>query len=261
MVNNLRHAFFLARLYRHPVTVHLCYFRWWRLSVLEIGVLVGLALADSTSIGTLVIPLWLLLRDRLSVRHTLLYLVVIAAFYWAVSLVLLALMTQIGPLAENIHLDRLWSWVQLAVGVAVLALGVWVDRRGRIEGRPSRAQRWRDRALQLDRTRAVIGLALAAGVLEAATMLPLLAALGMIERSTLSPVESTLAVSGYVAIMMLPATVLLTVRAVIGERGARPLAAVGRWLERQTNAVAGTVLIVVGALVSADAAIRLDLIS
>jgi cytochrome c biogenesis protein CcdA len=224
------------------------------------GVLVGLALADSTSVGTLVIPVWLLLRDRLQARQTLLYLVVIAAFYWAVSLVLLALMTQMGPLVRTIHVDRSWSWGQLAAGVAVLAFGVWVDRRGPVEGQPSRAQRWRDRALKLDRTRAVIGLALAAGVVEAATMLPLLAALGMIERSTLSPVESPLAVSGYVAIMMLPATVLLAVRAGIGGRGARPLASVGRWLERHTNAIAGTVLIVVGALVSADAAIRLDLI-
>jgi cytochrome c biogenesis protein CcdA len=225
------------------------------------GVLVGLALADSTSIGTLVIPVWLLLRDRLNVRQTLLYLVVIAVFYWAASLVLLALVTQTGPLVKHIHLDRSWSWAQLAAGVAVLALGVWADRRGPAEGRYSRAQRWRDRALQFDRTRAVIGLALAAGVLEAATMLPLLAALGMIERSTLSPVESTLAASGYVAIMMLPATVLLAVRAGIGERGARPLASVGRWLERHTSAVTATVLIVLGALVSADAAIRLDLIS
>lgn len=224
-------------------------------------VLVGLALADSTSIGTLVIPVWLLLRDRVKVRQILLYLVAIAGFYWVASLALLALVTQIGPLAKNIQPDRSWSWAQLAAGLAVLAFGVWVDRRGRTGGQPSRAQRWRDRAFQLDRTRAVIGLALAAGVLEAATMLPLLAALGMIERSTLSPVESTLTVSGYVTIMMLPATVLLAVRAGMGKRGARPLATVGRWLERHTNAVAGTVLIVVGALISADAAIRLDLIS
>ncbi|MGN7860916.1 GAP family protein [Microbacterium sp. 22303] len=228
----------------------------------ELGVLVGLALADSTSIGTLVIPIWLLMRERLEVGRILLYLVVIAGFYWVLSLALLAFVTQVTEFAHTLQPDRSWSWIQLAAGVIVLGLGIWTDRRpGPSTAQPSRAGRWRSRTLRLDGNRAIIGLALTAGVLEAATMLPLLAAVGMIERSTFSPIESALAVSGYVAIMMLPAIALLAVRVGIGERAAQPLAAAGRWLERQSNAVIATILIVLGGLVAADAAIRLDLVS
>lgn len=51
--------------------------------------LAGLALVDSTSIGTLFIPIWLLLAPgRVSVRRILVYLGTIAAFYFAVGLVL-----------------------------------------------------------------------------------------------------------------------------------------------------------------------------
>lgn len=262
VVHDLRHPPFIARPYRQSVTVRLCCLRWWRVVASELGVLVGLALADSTSIGTLVIPIWLLMRERLEVGRILLYLVVIAGFYWVLSLALLAFVTQVTEFAHTLQPDRSWSWIQLAAGVIVLGLGIWTDRRpGPSTAQPSRAGRWRSRTLRLDGNRAIIGLALTAGVLEAATMLPLLAAVGMIERSTFSPIESALAVSGYVAIMMLPAIALLAVRVGIGERAAQPLAAAGRWLERQSNAVIATILIVLGGLVAADAAIRLDLVS
>lgn len=228
----------------------------------EMGALAGLALADSTSIGTLVIPVWLLMRERFEARRTLLYLVAVAGFYWVVSLVLLAFMARVAAATESIHLGRSWVWGQLAIGGMVLAIGFWCDQRPAVamEGSP-RVQRWRDRMLRLDENRTVVGLALTAGVMELATMLPLLTALGMLEKSNLSPTASVLAMTGYVALMMLPATALLAMRVALGVRVAKPIASLGRRLERHAHAITATVLMAVGGLASADAAIRLDLIS
>ena len=52
--------------------------------------LVVLALIDATSIGTLVIPIWLLLRRdyRRAIPRVLLYLGLLAGFYWAIGLLL-----------------------------------------------------------------------------------------------------------------------------------------------------------------------------
>lgn len=228
----------------------------------EVGVLTGLALADSTSIGTLVIPVWLLMRERFEARRTLLYLVAIAGFYWAVSLVLLTFLERVAAVAENIHLGRSWIWGQLAIGVTVLAIGFWCDQRpAAAMERPSRMQRWRERTLRLSENWAVVGLALMAGLMELATMLPLLTAVGMLEKSNLSSIASVLAMTGYVALMMLPATALLVMRVALGVRVAKPIASLGRRLEHHAHAITATVLMAVGGLVSADAAISLGLIS
>ena len=54
------------------------------------GVLVVLALIDSTSFGTLLIPVWLLLAPgRLRAGRVLVYLGTVAAFYLAVGIVVL----------------------------------------------------------------------------------------------------------------------------------------------------------------------------
>jgi hypothetical protein len=55
------------------------------------GALVVLALIDSTSFGTLLIPIWLMLSpDRPSARRLVLFLVTVAGFYFGVGVALLA---------------------------------------------------------------------------------------------------------------------------------------------------------------------------
>lgn len=232
------------------------------MSFTELSILVGLALADSTSIGTLVIPVWLLMRDPLQAHRVLLYLTVIAGFYWLVSVTLLASMTRITTNTHGIQLDHSWVWAQLTIGAIVLAVGLWIDRRREPSTKQSsRTQHWRNRTFRRGDNRAMIGLALTAGLLELSTMVPLLTALGMLERASLSTIASGLTVTGYVTLMMLPACVLLLIRVVLGERITKPLAAIGWRLEQLANAITATVLIAVGGLISVDAAIRLGFIS
>ena len=52
--------------------------------------LAGLALVDSTSFGTLVLPLMMLLAPQVRTRNLVVYLATIAAFYFAVGVALLA---------------------------------------------------------------------------------------------------------------------------------------------------------------------------
>ena len=51
--------------------------------------LAGLAVIDSTSIGTLVVPLWMLVHPQLRARMVVLYLAVIGLFYWILGVGLL----------------------------------------------------------------------------------------------------------------------------------------------------------------------------
>lgn len=99
---------------------------------MELSVLAGLgvlALVDGTSVGTLGIPVWLGLQPGVRSRMVFRYLVAIAAFYWAVGVVLFAgaAATLEGVLASTQGDAR--SWLQLVVGLALLAASFWVDPR------------------------------------------------------------------------------------------------------------------------------------
>ena len=52
--------------------------------------LAGLALVDSTSFGTLVLPLMMLLAPQVRTRNLVVYLLTIAVFYFGVGVALLA---------------------------------------------------------------------------------------------------------------------------------------------------------------------------
>ncbi|MFC6356963.1 GAP family protein [Luethyella okanaganae] len=231
------------------------------MTIPEGGVIVALALADSTSIGTLVIPVWLMIGSRAVPRRIALYLVVLAGFYWGAGLILLVSVNQVVPFVAQMSAGRAWGWSQLVIGAVVVALGVMVDRRSSSSARPSpRLQRWRSRALRPVEARGVIAFALAAGVLELAGMLPFFVAIGMLARSGLAPMHASAVLAIYVVIMMLPAVVLLTIRTFAGGRVSPLFELLERWLERHADVVIGTVLMAVGGLLAADAAIRLDLL-
>lgn len=261
VIHNFRHHPFLAQPYRALLRYKRVAKEGDELSLSELGTLTGLALADSTSIGTLAIPVWLLMRSRFQIRRILLYLSVVAGFYWSVSLMLLASTRHMAIAAHGFHLSQSWSWIQIAIGAIVLVIGFWIDRPSQSNTKsPSRTQRWRNRALRLDDDRSVIGLGLTASLMELATMVPLLTAIGMLKRSDMSVVASGLAVTGYVALMMFPAGVLVLARMAFGERMTKILATIRQQLEVHAHAITATVLMAVGSLISIDAALRLNLI-
>ena len=189
--------------------------------------LVVLALVDSTSMGTLVIPLILLVVGEGGARRvsgrTLLYLAIIGVFYLLLGIALLA---GLLPLME--HLGHLLAspQVMLVLAVAGAALVWWsfridpsaIRKRG---GDPeASARRWTARARAASgRPPALVALALGAGLIEAASMIPYLAALGIIADMGIGLPRGALVLVGYCAVMILPGIVLCGARMLLGARG------------------------------------------
>lgn len=199
--------------------------------------LVLLALVDSTSIGTLVIPLILLVVGeggalRIAGR-TLLYLGVIGVFYLLLGVLLLAgllpLLDSFGHLlaAPQVML------VLAVIGVLLVVLSFRMDpksvaKRG---GDPEASVRkWTTRARRASgRASLLVGLALVAGVIEAASMIPYLAAMGIIADMGVGLGRGALILVGYCAVMILPGAVMCGIRAVLGARADAALDRVHEW--------------------------------
>ncbi|XVU30194.1 GAP family protein [Actinoplanes sp. CA-054009] len=218
------------------------------------GSLAVLALIDSTSFGTLLIPIWLLMHPG-PVRpgRMLVFLGTVAVFYFAVGLAVAlgadAFLPQITRLLDT----RPVSWIQLVLGVGLFFWSFRLDRRrGTGGGRPAR---WRERALSDGSAAGLAGLALAAAAAEVTTMLPYLAAIGLLTGADLGPGVIAVVMAAYCLIMILPALLLLGARLAAGDRLTPLLTQVGDRLAR-SNALAWIVGIV-GFLLARDAAIRL----
>ncbi|WP_033342506.1 GAP family protein [Catenuloplanes japonicus] len=220
--------------------------------------LAGLALIDSTSIGTLVIPIWMLLAPRVRASRFLIYLATVAVFYAVVG-VILVLGAEAATAAFSGLADARWvSWVQLAAGVGLFAWSFRFDgkrRRG-----PGRADRWKARLTGENATvTAMIGLGVGAAALEVATMLPYLAAVGLITSADLPVAGWLVTLAGYVLVMILPALLLGGVRALARDRIAPLLERLSTWLATHTEGALGWVLGIAGFLLARDAAFRLGL--
>lgn len=220
--------------------------------------LVLLALVDSTSMGTLVIPVILLVvgqggAARVAGR-TLLFLAVIGTFYLLLGVALLA---GLLPLLEA-YGDLLSSPpVLLAIGLLGVGLVVWsfrldpkaIAKRG---GDPeASARRWTDRARRAaGRPSLLVGLALLAGLVEAASMIPYLAAMGIIADMGAGLGRGALVLVGYCAVMVLPGTLLCGVRAALGGRADRALERVHDWAVRSAAGAFSWTVGIVGVLLA-----------
>ncbi|HEY1105310.1 MAG TPA: GAP family protein, partial [Agromyces sp.] len=126
-------------------------------------------------------------------------------------------------------------------------------RRGRIS-------RWRDRLLSDAASPAnVMAVALAAGLIEVATMLPYLVAMGMLAEADLAAPMRFAALAGYCAVMIAPALLLLALRIVAAPLVQRPLERLAAWLERTAAENTAWILGIVGFLVARGAASELGL--
>ncbi|MDT0200526.1 GAP family protein [Nocardioides sp. AE5] len=235
-----------------------------------IGALLVLALVDSTSFGTLLIPIWLLLTPgRIRARRVLVFLGTVAAFYLLLGLVL--------ALGAQVLLDEFAAAarstpvlvVQLVLGAALVVLGLTIEpwtkagkekKRARRAAReaehgPGRATRMRQRAMDADAPLgAVVGLAVAAAAVEAASMLPYLAAIGLIVSADLALGTTTLVLVGYCLVMVLPASILLGLRLGLHQRIEPLLARIEAWLSRNSGEAIAWVLFLVGLYLAAGAA-------
>ena len=192
-----------------------------------LGALAVLALVDSTSTGTLVIPVAMLIHEQPRCSRICAYLVAIGVFYWGLGMAISS--AGIRALTSSVWQEALESRtayaVQLALGIALVAGSYLVDskaqerRRARRGDRPGLVQRMMASVLGPSaRWGAVIGLALVAGGIEEASMLPYLAAIGILASQAPEPVVTAAILVAYVLVMVAPAIVLTALRMVVGER-------------------------------------------
>ena len=106
----------------------------------------ALALADSTSFGTLLIPVWLMTARQVLVRQHLLYLAVVGACYWVLGLALAFGLSAAWDDLRGLTDTTPALVVQLAVGLGLVVFAL-LPSRWRPAARPGRAARWRDELL------------------------------------------------------------------------------------------------------------------
>ena len=239
------------------------------MALVTLGGLAILALIDSTSFGTLGLPVLMLARHRVAVRPFLAYLGVIAGFYVLLGIALLggANLALPGLAAAGDSAPVLRA--QIGVGVALFAVSFLIDKRGRawlrsVRGRPaptpgsSRHDRWAARITGPNADlRVVTGVALAAGLVEAASMLPYLGAIGLLAAAPLAVPGKIAVLVGYAGVMVLPALALLGARLALAHRIEPALRRVHAWIDRYADDTLGWVVGIVGFLVAADGVSRL----
>lgn len=205
-----------------------------------------LALIDSTSIGTLLIPLWLLLRPdaRRVLPRILLYLGVLAGFYLLVGI---AILSGAGWVIAGLGTDSLTQipavqWAMVIGGGALLAYALRPDpakKRAKVAlsagtfdagsgtqvpgapgvEPPAAELKWQNRlSTALRSPGGMVVLALVAGLLELPTMVPYLVAIGFLSNSTLPVAGGVGLLIAYCLLMLLPALVLIGLRAAAGTK-------------------------------------------
>lgn len=230
-----------------------------------LGVLAVLALLDSTSFGTLLIPLWLLMAPgRVRPGRLLAYLGVVAGTYAVVGVVLLACLSLFG--------DRLISWadaargspvaqvLQLALAVGLILWSLRLDpmtragkearrRREEARGTADRMARFRARAVGADGAAGpgpLLALAGTAVVLELPTLVPYLAGIALVAGEGPGWPAGAPMILFYCAVMIAPALVLLLARLVAHRLIASPLERLEAWLSRHANATIALILFLAG---------------
>lgn len=291
-----------------------------------------LALIDGLSVGTLLIPVFLLLHPgRVRVGRILLYLGTIAAFYLVVGLLFLWGLVNLVDVAADFLGSPAGMIIRLVVGAALLitalvmptkpsadaaaahpasrgavhtdadrasddVLSVWArlgapataadvtppaaaaaasEPRAAASPpplpaatadaapaapRPGRLLRWRERLLD-PRTRgvAVMAVAVAAGLVEVATMLPYIVAMTMLAEAGVDTSLRVLSLAGYCALMIAPAVVLLVLRLVAKGLVQRPLERFAAWMERTGAENTAWIIGGLGFLIARSAATELGL--
>lgn len=225
---------------------------------MDIATLTGLgalALIDSTSFGTLGLPVLMLAQRQVNRRAYVVYLLTICPFYLGLGLVLLAGVRGVRTLLDGVSASPAIDGVQLAFG-AILLVGSFFIGKGP-EG-ATRRNRWSTRVAGPDPDlRAVVGVALAAGLTEAASMLPYLAAIGIVSAATVTASLRVLILVGYVAVMGMPALVLLAARLAVAQRAQPALDRLARWIEKASGETLAWIIGIVGFLLARDALARL----
>lgn len=222
-----------------------------------------LALIDSLSIGTLLIPVFLLLSPgRVRASRLLLYLATIAGFYLVIGLLFLWGLVNVVDVAADALASPAGTIVRLIIGAGLLVGSFFIPTSSKAEGAagPGRITRWRERLLAPNSTRrALMAVAIAAGLVEVATMLPYIVAMTMLADSGIEPVMRVASLVGYCLVMIVPALLLLLLRVVAAALVARPLQRLADWMQRTGAENTAWIIGIIGFLIARAAAVELGL--
>ncbi|MER6007511.1 GAP family protein [Nonomuraea angiospora] len=214
--------------------------------------LAALALVDSTSFGTLGIPVYLLLASKRS-RGLLIYLATIAVFYFLVGVALMLGLSTVMDRFGDVLRSGPAYWVQLVLGVGLFALSFRLDPKRRAKlGKPER--RFEPR---VGGPRVMVLLGLTAGALEVATMVPYLAAVGIMTTAGLTVGQWVPVLGAYVLVMILPPLALMGLRAVAGAWLEPKLEWLRAWMSKHAASALSWGVAIVGFLLARDAAFYL----
>ncbi|RXZ78694.1 hypothetical protein EBB07_25935 [Paenibacillaceae bacterium] len=231
-----------------------------------ISSLVVLALIDSTSFGTLLIPIWFLMTSgRVRVDRFFIYLFTVVGFYFVAGLVIMfgadAFLNRNASLLDS----NLFLFGQFTLGIVLMVISQLIDTkkaRARAAERAARGEgrilKWRNRVMGDSVSRQgsitmLIGLALTAVVLELGTMLPYLAAIGLIASEGPSWPMSGILLFGYCIVMVVPALALLAGRFVAYRALKQPLARLDNWLVKNAQSTTAWIIGIVGFLLTVNA--------
>lgn len=178
--------------------------------------LVGLALLDSLSIGTLVIPLALILMWR-NVRVPALatYLLTVAAVYFSLGVAMLLGFTGLSSYVERITDTPVFPWITLILGAILAIYGIFGPDP--VKPAPGELPKQLDKPIQTSLTKMIL-LGLGASLTEAATMLPYIAAMGIISDWDVPMAGQVAAIATYCGIMIAPTVVLATIALMAGQK-------------------------------------------
>lgn len=249
--------------------------------------LATLALIDSLSVGTLLLPAFLLLSPgRVKAGRIVVYLATIATFYLIVGLLFLWGLVNVADVAGDFLASPAGTITRLVLGAALLATSFLIPAKKpvphyraespstdtssaiptaqepeRAEPQPSgRVTLWRERLLAPGtNVAAVMAIALAAGLVEVATMLPYIAAMtALTDAGTSAPVKVA-ALAGYCLVMILPALLLLILRVVAAPLVQGPLERIAAWMQRSGAETTAWIIGIIGFLIFRAAAVELGL--
>lgn len=236
----------------------------------SLGTLALLALIDSTSFGTLLIPVWLLMAPgRLRIDRVMIFLLVVTGAYFAIGVALLFGATAAFDAFAGLADTEAFLIAQLAVGIALFIISELMDNKKARERAAQRAasgegrlSQWRSRALGDGVTSrgslvTLVGLALTAVLAEVATMLPYLAAIGIITTQGPGWPTDGLLLAGYCLIMIAPALILATGRLIARQALEGPLTGLDRWLTKHARSTTAWVIGIVGVILALRAVFEL----
>ncbi|WP_293878289.1 GAP family protein [uncultured Brevibacterium sp.] len=225
--------------------------------------LAGLALVDSLSAGTLVIPIALIFmwrRVRVGLLGT--YLATIATAYFGLGVALLlgfdAAVTRLSGVSET----DWFRWVTLVLGAGLFVFGVFSPnpkKHTATQSAGAEVPEGRASRLSLSVT-GMAGLALGAAVVEAATMLPYLGAMGIIQSMSFGFSGKVALIAGYCLIMILPAILVAVIAGAAGPAIFPRLERAMRRLEYEAKVTLLWIAAIVGGYMAMSSALRLGLI-